>query len=326
MGSSERILGGGWSARRCRRTASAVVLATHVAVSAPTTRAPWKGIARVAAAATLCACSLLAAPEPAWALEEAASLGTVRAVLSYEAVEGSVANNSTSLTIFREEHPLLSESLILSGQPETKPTSPEGGGNVQLRELEGKGEPAVLVELSNGGNICCRYTRVYSYQGSSNSYSALTFKWLGFSKPAWRELNHDGTVEAIDGDGRFRYRFACGGCSPYPILVWAFREGHFVNVTRDYPTIVSKQAAALRQQYVKQRGSRYFRDVRGVLAAYIADEYLLGNGAVGWRLVGDAARGGYLASYTFGEVNRFEPSPAAYQRELRSFLKRLHYA
>ena len=85
-------------------------------------------------------------------------------------------------------------------------------------------------------------------------------------------------------------------------------------------------AARLRREYLTQRRSRYNRNVRGTLAAYVADEYLLGHGSVGWRLVDSAYRGGYLISYSFGEVTKFERSPAAYLRELRGFLRRLHYS
>jgi hypothetical protein len=51
--------------------------------------------------------------------------------------------------------------------------------------------------------------------------------------------------------------------------------------------------------------------VRGVLAAWLADQYLLGRGAAGWSVLRRAERR--------GEVDR------AYLRKLRSFLRRTGY-
>jgi hypothetical protein len=261
----------------------------------------------------------LASAAPADAAEETAGSGSVRAVLSYE----EESPRDMRISIFRGEQAVVGEPLTVPAQKEE--ARPLGESNLHLRNLEAGAEPAVTVDFSNGGNDCCRYTRVYTYQAATDSYRALTFKWMSWDEPEWRDLNHDGVFEAIDGDGRFYFQFACKACSRLPPVIWAFEAGRFANVTREYPEVVSKHAASLKREYLTQRRPRSNRDVRGILAAYVADEYLLGHGPVGWGLVDSAYRGGYLISYSLGEVNKFEPSPAAYRRELRSFLRRLHY-
>ena len=180
-------------------------------------------LSAVAAASIL---GMLAIPPPAGAVEETANQGAVRAVLTYETTEAAPPRH-LGITILRRGTTPRQRTFEPFGQPETKPAAEEG--DIRLLDLEGTGEFQVLVDLANGGNDCCRYTRVYSYQAASNSYRALTFAWRSWDEPEWRELQHNGKVEAIDGDGRFYFAFACKACAPLPPMVWAFRLTCFVH-------------------------------------------------------------------------------------------------
>jgi hypothetical protein len=68
---------------------------------------------------------------------------------------------------------------------------------------------------------------------------------------------------------------------------------------------------------------RRHEDVRGVLAAYVADSYLLGQRAKGWRFARRALRRGDLRG-----LGRYDdwPSGRKYLRALRRFLRRKGYA
>lgn len=65
--------------------------------------------------------------------------------------------------------------------------------------------------------------------------------------------------------------------------------------------------------------------MRGILPAYLADEYLLGRGAAGCRVLRAAERGGYLVDYLGILSSVQKPSPAAYLEQVRKFLRRLGY-
>ena len=64
-----------------------------------------------------------------------------------------------------------------------------------------------------------------------------------------------------------------------------------------------------------------FPDVRGILAAWLADEYLLGRGAAGWRVLERAERHGELGRKPDGWA-----TGRAYLRKLRAFLRRTGYS
>ena len=61
--------------------------------------------------------------------------------------------------------------------------------------------------------------------------------------------------------------------------------------------------------------------MRGILAAWLADQYSLGRGRAGWRVLERAVRRGELG-------HKFDGWPVgkAYLRKLRAFLRRTGYA
>ena len=268
--------------------------------------------------------------------QEAAQEGSIRAELFYSVSHGSY----NALDIGNERIHITRNGTIAYdssvprlglGCPPCEPIPIDYYGGtapaLSVRDVNGNGEPAVLLTVSNGGNICCRYTILYSYQLQTGSYTPITQDWLDWGgMPPLRDLNDNGVLEWVGADTRFRYAFACGACSSYPIQVWRFTGGRFVDVTRQYPALVAQDARKLYRYYLQQRVVRNgYRDVRGILPAYLADEYLLGRGASGWRVLRAAERGGYLVDDLGILSNLHEPSPAVYLKQVRSFLHRLGY-
>jgi hypothetical protein len=68
--------------------------------------------------------------------------------------------------------------------------------------------------------------------------------------------------------------------SAFPPLIFRLQSGKLVDVTRAFPKLVRADAAT---QLKLLRRLRRTDDVRGVLAAYVADEYLLRKASVGLR-------------------------------------------
>jgi subtilisin-like proprotein convertase family protein len=203
--------------------------------------------------------------------------------------------------------------------PYDGPDFGQGGGALRVRDLDGDGEPEVLVDFFSGGAHCCYYTDVYRYVAHSRTYRPTIGWWgdLGFKLV---DLGLDGRPKFRTGDDRFAYAFTSYAASAFPIKILRFDHGPFVDVTRRFPQLVRRDAAALYASYRSQLRSASY-DVRGVLAAWLADEYTLGRGPAGWRVLERAERRGEL-----GRKRDLWPVGKAYLRKLRAFLRHTGYA
>ena len=196
-----------------------------------------------------------------------------------------------------------------SACPGDGPVAGRRGGALAVRDLDRDGEPEVLANFYSGGAHCCFYTDVYRYLPRLRTYRPAVGFW-GDLGVRVADLGRDGRVEFRTGDDRFAYVFTAFAASAFPLRILRFDHGRFVDVTRRFPQLVRRDAARQFALYESERRSKY-PDVRGVLAAWLADEYLLGRGAAGWRVL--------LRAERRGEVDR------AYLRKLRSFLRRTGY-
>jgi subtilisin-like proprotein convertase family protein len=193
--------------------------------------------------------------------------------------------------------------------PGDGPVVRQPGGAVSVRDLDRDGEPEVLVEFYSGGAHCCFYTDVYRYLPRRRTYRPTVGFW-GDLGARLVDLGLDGRLEFRTSDDRFAYAFTSFAASAFPPRILRFDHGRFVDVTRRFPRLVRRDAAEQLALYKSVARSKD-ADVRGVLAAWLADQYLLGRGASGWGVLRRAERR--------GQVDR------AYLRKLRSFLRRTGY-
>jgi len=203
--------------------------------------------------------------------------------------------------------------------PGDGPVVGQPGGAVHVRDLDRDGEPEVLVDFYSGGAHCCFYTDVYRYVARSRTYRPTVGFW-GDLYPKLADLGLDGRPEFRTGDDRFAYVFTSFAGSAFPLRILRFDHGRFVDVTRRFPKLVRRNAAELYARYRSGLRSA-FPDVRGILAAWLADEYLLGRGAAGWRVLERAERRGELGRRPDGWA-----TGRAYLRKLRAFLRRTGYS
>lgn len=89
------------------------------------------------------------------------------------------------------------------------------------------------------------------------------------------DLNKDGLPELQSGDDRFAYAFSSYAASGYPLKVWRYEDGQLQDATEQYPEAI-RQSAEQNWQNVL-RAQTESREVRGYLAAYLADQYALGS-------------------------------------------------
>jgi hypothetical protein len=161
-----------------------------------------------------------------------------------------------------------------------------GTSNLKVADLDGDAEPEVLVDAFSGGAHCCVSTRVLTFDGSA--YRALDLFWGDLSYTL-RDADGDGRPELVGMDPRFSGAFTAFAASAFPVSVLQIEHGAQVDVTRRFPALIAKQAVSLRRDL---RRLAVDDDGRGILAAYVADEYLLGRGKVGLREIDRQRRAG----------------------------------
>jgi hypothetical protein len=203
------------------------------------------------------------------------------------------------------------------------PEDPSGGRFLELKaaDLDGDGEAEVLVDRSDGFTPCCTLeTAIMRRDPFSGRYTELDRHWGESYRVA--DLGGDRAAELVTGDLRFYERFAprfAGFQLPRKIL--ALRAGALVDVTRRHPGVVRRDTRSLDRLMRstdaiadgRRTGNRTIARaaLRPQLAAYTAEERLLGRRAVGDRRL---AR----------EVRRHRVSPA-FRRALLRFLTRTGY-
>lgn len=189
---------------------------------------------------------------------------------------------------------------------------------IHIRRLDRQGDPEVVVDLYWGGAHCCFYTVVFRYDPAAKTYVRASHLW-GDTPPRLRELGPDGRLEFVGGDDRFAYAFTSFADSAFPVQVWTFADGRFVDATRSFPAQLRASAKRHLAEYRSERRSD--RSVRGILAAYLAERYLLGEADDGWAVVRRAAARGEL-THTYDGPD----TAATYLHRLRAFLARNGYS
>jgi subtilisin-like proprotein convertase family protein len=188
-----------------------------------------------------------------------------------------------------------------------------------VRDLDGDGEPEVLLDLYTGGAHCCFYTVILRFDGRGYRSSVAFWGDPGYEL---RDLDRDGRPEFVTADDRFAYAFTSYAGSVLPIQVRRYDHGALTDVTSEFPALVRAEAASLRREYLRDRRNPD-ADVRGLLAGWLADEYRLGRQDEAWRQIEAAYRRGELSA---PRVDPIWPAGRKYLSALRAFLIRTGYA
>ena len=255
-----------------------------------------RGVALAALAATV-----LAATASASALKtKTAHLGAVRATITWRDARFFEAKD-VRLRITRSGQTALDTTKLGVDRPQT----------IAVRDLDTDGEAEVIVDFYTGGAHCCFFSRIYGYGGStyvpgSHVWGDLTYKL--------RDLNHDGAPELTSADDHFAYEFTAYAFSAFPTQIWDYRSRRLVDVTRSYPALIRRDATRLWKESLRARKSDY-ADVRGILAAWVADQYRLGRQAHAWSTMRSLNRAGVLGG------DSAWPRRTAYLAKLKKFLE-----
>src|SRR4051812_11998690 len=195
-----------------------------------------------------------------------------------------------------------------------------GTSSVTVRDLDADGEPEVLVDLYSGGANCCWFSVSYRFDEAQNKYIRKVLR-PGLSFPyTLKDIDKNGTPEFKSVDYRFAYKYGSNADTPRPLRIFNWNAGKLVDVTPAFPGLASLDAADMYKGYLRYRTKDV--NVRGLLAAYLADSYRAGNGRVAWRRVVAAYRRGDVDKRFAGETGPFGKS---YLQSLRRFMKKLGY-
>lgn len=239
---------------------------------------------RLAPAAALGAAALLAVAGTASATQVTRTSGQVSATLtrtgtfqnagpvSLTVTRAGVATNFTGLG----GDP--SASGVVHANPIGVTYSPIVADPLRVRDLDGDGEPEVLVRLFSGGAHCCEVTSVASFDATTGAYrrplTAQTFNDAGW---VLHDLGGTRSPEFRSWDYRWAYWGGPYAGSPRPLQIWSFSAGAFHDVTRSFPAQLRRDQA--RQLSYVAEARRQGVSPRGLFAAYVADGYSLGTPA-----------------------------------------------
>jgi hypothetical protein len=164
--------------------------------------------------------------------------------------------------------------------------------SVHVLDLEQNGSPDVVLDLYTGGAHCCSVAQVFSYSHSSGTYLKTE---RNFGDPGYEIRLLDGRYRFFTADDRFAYAFTDYAASGLPLQILSFSQGRFSDVTRDYPSLLTRDAAMWLKAFDSVRRQHYTDSV-GVVAAWAADEELLGHGTLVHNFLERQAREGHLNS------------------------------
>jgi hypothetical protein len=240
------------------------------------------------------------------------SLGDVGATLSWTQKNAYEAKNVRLVIVRGGETIYDSKILNTDGNP-TNDTPVA----LHVSDLDADGQAEVIADLYTNGAHCCTYSLIERYDVARGDLVALRHAWgdLGYRLEL---LGGSAGLQLVSGDDRFAYAFACYACSGFPIQIWHYTPAGLVDVTSDYSALVRKDAARLWRRYTKTVRSR-FPEVRGILAAWAADQALLGRSAAAFARLERIEQRGIL--------NGDEPWPsgAVYLKKLEAFLRKTGY-
>jgi hypothetical protein len=228
---------------------------------------------------------------------QTAQHGTVRVELSYE--QQSV-DPSGDVKIYRRLRVRVERgrAVVFDRQICAQVCGPAPGKAIAFRNVWGTRSPEVVVSLYTGGAHCC-FENEFVLVRPHGSAIGIFHDWgdLGF-KGQWLH----GRFWFVTGDDRFAYAYTSFAGSAFPMQVWTIdRPGRLVDVTRQRLDLVAANATRLWKTYL---ASRMHDDIRGVLAPWCADEYLLGMRAACDAELDHALARGWLRSDDLGPGGR----------------------
>jgi hypothetical protein len=262
-------------------------------------------------------CLLIAAPAEAQIKsgQTSKASGLVSATLSWQGSEFGFVGTEPHLRIDRSGVTALDVDLARQCQLCNGVAAPDEA--LHLVDLDDDAEPEVLVDLYTGGAHCCATTLIWFFDGANYSRRVMSLGNQGYRR---RDLDADGFPELITADDRFSYEFTAFAFSWSPPLIYNWRDHGLLDVTRNFPSRIRADLAEIRRLLPRARRDG---DPRGLVAGYVADQYLLGRGDAARAYLRAARRRGDLRAIPKGD--KTWPSGRGFAPALLRFLRKHGY-
>jgi len=156
---------------------------------------------------------------------------------------------------------------------------------LQVLDLDGDGRSEVIVDLIAEQNISYAYSLIYSYSADGKVGKPLIHDWGSVDKQPRYKLKKDSDgILLLSWNRNFAGVFNQKD-AVYPVQIWRYSQGTMLDVSREskYEALVYNHTVKLWQDY--QIRLKRGEEVKGVLAAYLAEKHLLGKGNEGWEFV-----------------------------------------
>lgn len=142
--------------------------------------------------------------------------------------------------------------------------------------------PVVMLDTFSGGAHCCFSTLFVEPSTVATNVHVQTIDF-GDADPAIKRLVKDGDFELLTVDVSPRYKFASFAGSAFPLFTLGYQNHQVVDTTKLHPAMLREDAEKLLHSYMTQGADSTAG--QSPLAAYLADEYSLGEGTAGWERV-----------------------------------------
>lgn len=177
-----------------------------------------------------------------------------------------------------------------------KNTYEERIADIKEYDLNNDGKKEILIEMYSGGAHCC--TSVYLGKFINDKFVFTDTIFWGNSYYTVEDLNKDGKLELSGANDMFAYAFTNYAETKFPPLIYAYNGSKFVNITSDHKELINKQLEEFRQElhtsydtgfkcmeFDEDTFNTEAGSVKTILAAMVADYYLLGDVGKGYELV-----------------------------------------
>ena len=280
-------------------------------------------ISRLRRALLLAVALIAAAANNAGAHSLNASSGDVEAVISWEG-GAEFGWSDLWLTVTRGDTTVYDEPIEFRGceEPSCAPAAAlpfyRDRATLRVRDLDRDQEPEIAVHVLTSTGHCCTVAYVLRWDG--RRYERIVHN---FAIPDYRiaDLGNDGRYEFVSADGRFAYAFDSFAGSWFPPQIWRYDRGRFRDVTRAHPSLIRDHARAAMRAFKRYSSTRpgTVDYGGGALAAWVADQRLLGNRQHARRFLAEQRRSGRIDN-----LSGYRSAPQ-FLRSLERKLKRWGY-
>ncbi len=217
----------------------------------------------------------------------------LKAVFSYVGNPPDV--HGAHLQITRGSHVLYSRPVTakLCG----KGCGPVNSRSIGIAALEPRKPADVILELFSGGANCCFIDQVFSYDPSRRTFVETEHDFAD-AGALIKLIGPHHRPEFRSADPAFNYVFTDHANSGEPIQIWQFADRAFSDVTRRYPRLIRTDAARWFKLFQRDLSNGV-----GLIAAWAADEELLGQDALVQSVLATQANQGHLRAGNSGNAS-----------------------